>query len=88
MLKYYCKNLFSRAVCYMNIDLIKLQITELYEKNVEVHIDVFSTRPKININNAVAKITGVIKICFELRLLRVVLKRDILFNTPIYLLEK
>ena len=59
----------------MNIDLIKLQITELYEKNVEVHIDVFSTRPKININNAVAKITGVYKNWFRIEVVEGGLKK-------------
>lgn len=45
---------------------IKAAISELYEKNIEIHVDVHSTRPKISVDSAPAKITGVYKNLFTI----------------------
>ena len=50
----------------MNIELIKSQIMELYEKKAEIHVEVHSTRPKIQVENAPARITGVYKNLFRI----------------------
>lgn len=52
-----------------DIDLIKATIRELYERGDEVHVDVHSKKPKINVNGANATITGVYKNLFSLEVI-------------------
>ncbi len=59
----------------MDINVIKTAIVELYEKSVEIHVDVNSTRPKIHVENAPAKITGVYKNLFTIETLENGLKK-------------
>lgn len=47
-----------------DINTIKEAINVLFNENKEIHIDVHSTRPKINVSNAPATITGVYKNLF------------------------
>ena len=49
-----------------DINVIKEAIFELYKNKISIHVDVHSTRPKINITNAEAHITGVYKNLFTL----------------------
>ena len=47
-----------------DINTIKEAINVLFNENKEIHIDVHSTRPKINVSNSPATITGVYKNLF------------------------
>lgn len=47
-----------------DINVIKAAIAELFQKNEEIHVDVHSTKPKIHIDRASARITGVYKNLF------------------------
>ena len=47
-----------------DINTIKEAINVLFNENKEIHIDVHSTRPRINVSNAPATITGVYKNLF------------------------
>ena len=47
-----------------SIDVIKGSIKKLYENKTEIHVDVHSQKPKINVSGASAKITGVYKNLF------------------------
>lgn len=49
-----------------NIDVIKESIKKLYENKTEIHVDVHSTKPKINVVDSPAKITGVYRNLFTL----------------------
>lgn len=49
-----------------DIDLIKTEIKELYDKQKEIHINVHSTKPKIHVTGAPATITGVYKNVFRI----------------------
>lgn len=59
----------------MDINDIKARISELYENNVEIHICVHSKKPKINIEDATAKITGIYKNLFTLEVIENGLKK-------------
>ena len=50
----------------MDINEMKNAISKLYERNIEVHVDVHSTKPKIHVTNATARITGVYKNLFRI----------------------
>ena len=71
-----------------NIDLIKAKIKALYENESEIHIDVHSTRPKIKVVNAVARITGVYRNLFTIEALENGAKNYTPFNIQICLLER
>ena len=58
-----------------NISIIQSQIKKLYDNETEIHISVHSTRPKINVVNAPAKITGVYKNLFTVSVVENGLKK-------------
>lgn len=49
-----------------DINSIKLAISDLHKDGTEIHVCVHSTRPKINVDGAPAKITGVYKNLFTI----------------------
>lgn len=49
-----------------NIDEIKNKIKNLYESKMEIHVCVHSTKPKINVKDASAKIVGVYRNLFTI----------------------
>ncbi len=49
-----------------DIEQIKEAISNLYELNTEIHVDVNSKKPKIKVNDAPARITGVYKNLFTI----------------------
>lgn len=59
-----------------DINAIKTAIAELYENKTEIHVDVHSTRPKINVENSSAHITGVYKNLFRIEVLEDGLKKS------------
>ena len=50
----------------MDINDMKIKIGDLYKRNEEIHVDVHSKKPKINVINAPARIVGVYKNLFML----------------------
>lgn len=63
-----------------DINTIKEAINVLFNENKEIHIDVHSTRPKINVSNAPATITGVYKNLFTVEVCENGLKK--IFSIP------
>ena len=49
-----------------DINEIKLAIAEMYENNTKIHVNVHMKKPKINVDNATATITGVYKNLFRI----------------------
>lgn len=43
----------------MTVNEIKIKIKEIFDKNPNIHVNVTTTRPRLTIRNAPAKITGV-----------------------------
>ena len=50
-----------------DINAIKAAIAELYEQKREIHVDVHSTKPKINVVSAPATIVGVYRNLFTIQ---------------------
>ena len=58
------KVLLMKVGVVMDINDIKAKMTELYNKNVEIHVGVHSKRAKINVVSVPARITGIYKHLF------------------------
>ncbi len=71
-----------------DINSIKFTISNLHNDGTEIHVDVHSTRPKISVDSAPAKITGVYKNLFTIESVEDGLKKHIQFNIPIFLLVR
>jgi uncharacterized protein Veg len=57
------------------IDIIKKFVENLYENGGDIHVDVHSSRPKINVNGASARIIGVYKNLFTVEALENEMKK-------------
>ena len=49
-----------------DIEEIKAKIKELYESGIEIHVNVHSKKPKIDVNDANAHITGIYRNLFTI----------------------
>jgi hypothetical protein len=63
-----------------DINLMKEKINALYEGAKPIHVDVHSTRPKINVSCAEARIIGVYKNLFTVEIVENGLKK--IFSVP------
>ena len=59
----------------MDIDVIKEKIAELHRNDEEICVEVHSKNPKINVDHAPARITGVYKNLFTLEVIENGLKK-------------